>query len=189
MGTRTAVTTVRAALEIAIKNVLDASDTASAKTSIGDTVSQVFKTGTTADKADRVFCRKALTVDEAGSPTSIDLFAFGSQNMGAGAGLDGLGQALSFVEIVAVMIKNYSTSAGNLIVGGEGTAAAWNSLFASQTSAPDDSALVIMPDGLFVICAPPDPAYVVANTTNHLLGIDSSAGVATYDIYIIGRSA
>lgn len=189
MGTRTVVAKVRGSLNVALKNDIDTDETAMARAALGEALTVAFTSGTTANTADRVFCRKALTVDEASDPTTIDLHDFASQNMGAGAGLDGLGQTLGFVEVVALLIKNHSDSAGNLLVGGEGTAAAWNTLFKSQTAALDDAMMVIKPGGFLLVVAPPDPAYAVADSTNHLLDIDSTSGVCTYDIYILGRSA
>jgi len=43
--------------------------------------------------------------------------------------------------------------------------------------------------GLFLLAAPDDPAYAVADTSNHLLRVNASGGNITYDIAILGRNA
>lgn len=115
----------------------------------------------------------------------IDLFDFGSLNTGAGAGLDALGQALSLADIVAILVRNRSTSAGNLLVGGEGSTAAWNSLF----NADDEAKIVLPPGAIFLACSPSNTAWAVADSSNHLLTMGAPAGAVTYDIYLLGRDS
>ena len=185
MGTRSlSPISVQAKLTTTIQNLLDASSTGTVAVDVGDTITKSPTSGTAADKADRCWTDKGRTLTS-GNSEDIDVYDFGSLDIGAGAGLDPLGQALALAEIVAMLIQNSSASAGDLVVGGKGTTAAWNSLF----NADDDAVLVIKPGGFVLLYAPTDPAYAVADTANHLLKMAASGGDVTYDIHILGRSA
>lgn len=143
-----------------------------------------FVTGTAAGQADRVWEDVDRTLTGATSE-NIDMYDLGSIDIGAGAGKDGAGQALALVEICGLLIVNDSESVGDITVGGEGSGAAWNSLF----SGSDAYTLGPIPPGGFVLIVnPANPAWAVADTTNHLLKIASSDDV-TYSIAILGRSA
>lgn len=140
--------------------------------------------GTSASMADRAWTSTSRSLSGATSE-DIDMYDLASINIGAGAGLDPLGQSWATVEVVAVMITNDSTSTGNLTVGGKAATTAWNSPF----SASDDYTFgPIMPGGVLLFASPANPAYAVADVSNHLLKIASSAS-ATYTISILARSA
>jgi len=142
--------------------------------------SAAFTSGTTANKADLFYQEidRALT-----SASNDDLDVYDMAVFDAATDL--LGNTITHVEICAVAIRNQSGSAGNLVLGGEGSAAAWNSMF----SASDTATITIHPGGFFMLVAPDDPAYAVADTSNHLLRVNASGGDITYDISILGRSA
>lgn len=141
--------------------------------------------GTTADKADFVWSDTGRTITSAGSE-SIDLYDLGSIDIGGGAGKDGLGQAVTLAEIVAIIVVNTSASAGNLIIGGEASAAAWNSPFNGSDTA---TAGPFPPDSFWYLYSSADPAFAVADTSNHLLKLAASGGDVTYDIAVLGRTA
>ncbi len=145
----------------------------------------VFTDGTTEGKADKAWKISGRTISSGGSE-NIDVYDGGTIDVGAGAGRDNLGQAIAFAEIVGFLIVNRDTSAGNLIVGGEGSAAAWNSPFNAS-----DTATVgpIAPGGFLYMATKADPAFAVADTSNHLLKLAASGGNVTYDVQFIGRSA
>ncbi len=136
--------------------------------------------GTTANKADRWYFEidRALT---SASNDDLDVYDFAVFDNAT----DALGNAITLAEIVAVIVRNQTTSAGNLVLGGNGTTAAWNSVF----SASDTATITLHPGGIFLVAAPDDPAYAVADTSNHLLRVNASGGNITYDIGILGRSA
>lgn len=136
--------------------------------------------GTTANKADRFFVDTDRVLAE-DADDALDLYDLA----GFDRATDLVGNAVTFAEIVGLMVRNKSTSAGTLVLGGEGSAAAWNSLF----SASDTYTMDIKPGGFVLVAAPGDPAYAVADTSNHLLNVNASGGGITYDIVIIGRSA
>lgn len=142
--------------------------------------------GTVAEKADKLWYSTGRTLTQ-NNNESIDVYDFASLDIGAGSGEDPLGGALALAEIVAIMIVNRSTSAGKLLIGGEGTAAAWNSLF----NASDSSVLgPIGPGGFVLIVDPNATSFAVADSSNHLLKIaENNTGAVTYDIAILGRSA
>lgn len=147
-------------------------------------------TGTGPDQVDRVFSSFGRTLVQSGTET-LDVQDFTGLDAGAGAGNDQLGQAVSLAEIVLIALYVHPTSktaasVGSLIVGNDGTTAAWNSMF----NGDDTAALTILNGGFFVGGAPPAASWAVATTTNHLLLItESGAGAVTYDIMIAGRSA
>jgi hypothetical protein len=114
----------------------------------------------------------------------LDLYDLGSIDIGAGAGKDALGQTFTLAEVVALCVYLHPTSAGNLLVGGKATSAAWTSPFSANTDK-----LTLKPGGIFFLFAPTDPAYAVVDSTNHLLKLEASGGACTYDVAVLGRSA
>lgn len=139
--------------------------------------------GTTANAADRVWVATRSLVGA--TSENIDLYDLGSLDIGAGAGLDALGQAWSIAELVGLMVINATTSTGTITIGGEGSGNAWNSAFGGSDSATFGP---IGPGGCVFALNPVDPAWAVADSSNHLLKIASSANV-TYSICLLGRSA
>jgi hypothetical protein len=167
-----------------IVNTLDASSTAAPSVTLGEALTQTFVTGTVADAIDRVWSDKGRTITS-GNDDPIDVYDLGVIDVGSGAGLDALGQSLAFAEITTIMVHNLSTSSGDIIVGNESTAATFNTPFAGS----DTGAVTIKPGGIFFLSSPTNPAYAVADTSNHLLNINAPSGNVTYDIHIAGRSA
>lgn len=154
----------------------------------GTSGSVTLEDGTAANKADKVWFDEGRTLTGT-TPEDIDLYDFGSIDIGGGAGKDPLGGTLALAEIVCLMITNSSSSTGNIFVGGKNATTAWNSALAIGGVA-DDTAQVgpIKPGGGMLIWNVTDPAMAVADTTNHLLTITPTAN-ATYNIYVLGRSA
>lgn len=182
MGTRSAKASIRVEIETLIRNLLaTGGPITEQRRALLEEID--FTTGTTANKCDRILVSegRALAV---GSET-VDLYDLASLNIGAGAGLDGLGQAWVAAEIVGIIVRNNDAD-GTLYVGGEGTTAAFNSMFGGS----DDGKVTVPPGGMFMLVAPGDPAFAVADSSNHLLKIEAvTADVASYDLYILARSA
>lgn len=131
-------------------------------------------TGTTAGKADLVF-----------SDTRT-LAASASENLDLAGGLsDAFGAALTFAEVVAILVRASEANTNDVVIGG----AASNAFSAPFGAATDK--LVIKPGGYVLLVAPGDPAYPVTAGTGDLLKVANSAGSTgvTYDIIIVGRSA
>ncbi len=175
---------IRAVLEASLENVIDG--VVSATVAMGKEFSPATRlgSGTTANNADRYYqdASRALT---SGTDEDLDLFDFGARDIGAGAGRSPLGQLNTWAELVSILVVNEATSAGDCHVGGEGSAAAFNTLF----NGVDASLVVVKPGGIFFMFAPTDPAYAIADSTNHLLTVAAVGGDITYSIYLIGRSA
>jgi len=148
----------------------------------GEQNSVTFTGGTGANQANRVWPSENRILSTSASEL-IDVYDFGTLDIGSGAGKDQHGGSLALTGIKGFYVKNRSTSAGNLLVGGEGTTAAWNSLFNGS-----DTALISLPPGAIVMITNPSSAgYAVADTTNHLLKIAAdSGGAVAYDIAIVG---
>lgn len=143
---------------------------------------QAFTDGDSANEADAYWASRGRTL-ASGANESIDLYDFGTLDIGAGAGLDPVGQAITLAGVVGFIIHNKSDSVGTLTVGAEGSAAAWNSPFAGA----DDEAGLVVPPGSIRAFADPITALAVADSSNHLLKIAASGGAVEYDIIIIGR--
>jgi hypothetical protein len=178
----TLTSAVRVNMSAVLQNVLNNSlGTAAANIELASVFT--LTDGTTTDKADKVWASTGRTLSGTADET-IDVYDFGSLDIGAGAGKDPLSGTLALAEIAFIIVVNRSTSTGTLTIGADGTTAAWNSPF----NADDDAALTLKPGMIFLIGGGADPAFAVADTSNHLLKMASSANL-TYDIYIIGRSA
>lgn len=166
-----------------IKNTIDGSDISAP--AMGRDFKPTLSSGTTADKADRFWYDSGRTITSASSE-DIDVYDLGSIDLGAGAGKDALGQTWTVAEIVALIVVNETASAGSLLVGGKSATTAWNSPFGGSD---DDAFIELKPGGSLILFAPSDPAYAVADTTNHLLKMAASGGNVTYAIGLLGRSA
>ena len=145
-------------------------------------------TGTGANQADRFWEAIGRTLNSAASE-DLDLYDLAAFDIGAGAGKDALGLAMSNAELVGIRIYNYETSIGNLIVGGKNTGAAFQSIFAVGGTLDDTAQLVLKPGALFSLRMRGDPAYAIADSTNHLLTFLASGGNCTFDVAFMARSA
>lgn len=186
MGTRDASLSIAASLKGLITNVLSATKTARPSAAIDQKKTIDFKTGTGPNQLDFIHCDEGRVLLDTIN-LDIDLFDLGTLDVGAGAGLDLLGQAINLAEITVIAIVNKST-AGELVVGGEGSAAAFKQFF-NNTGVPADSSITVKAGGYLLLAAPLDPAYPVTDSTNHLLRLSAAGGDQTFDILIGGRSA
>ncbi len=183
MGTRSAKASLKLDIDLLIANALGTTK-GTPKARLPKILELAFASGTTANKADRAWWSlgRALAVGS----EDFDLYDLASVDIGAGAGLDPLGQALAFAEICLLIVVNNDAD-GSLRVGGKATTAAWNSPFGGSD---DDAYILIPPGGFIVLACPSDPAWVVADTSNHLLKVEAiTADVSDYDIILLGRSA
>ena len=185
MGTRSCVATIGTQLTAVISNLLDASSTGTPQASLGKASTQaIIQSGTGAGQANRFWSDRGRTLESAATET-LDLYDFAGIDVGAGAAKDALGQDMVLADIVAIIVEVTAASAGTLLVGGDGTAAAWNSPF----NGDDAAVMPVFPGGLILLYAPTDPAYAVADASNHLLKFTASGGAVEYDIHILGRSS
>lgn len=151
---------------------------------VGEKRKKSLTNGTTADKANRYVQSIGRALADGISET-IDLYDLASLDLGTGAGEDQLGLPLAAAELVGIMIAVTSSGAGVALIGGEGTTAAFNSIF----NGSDTALVVVAAGGHFQMYNPNDPAYAITDTANHLLKIEADAGNITYDIFLIFRDA
>lgn len=138
-------------------------------------IAKTIADGTGANQGNRIFHDKRTL-----SPTTsenLDMFDF------AGA-VDPVGQPYALSRVICVIVENKNTTAGQkMLVGGEGSAAAWNSPF----NGVDTDKLSVEPGGVLVLYAGSAAGYVVTDVSNYLLKIDNPNAVALdYNIVIIG---
>lgn len=139
-----------------------------------------LSSGTTANCADRIMVNKGRSLTS-GNNVDLDMHDFANWSPTT----DPVRNVITFAEVVAFAVVSKASSAGDLIVGGNGTAAAWQSPFAAD----DTFKVTVRPGGFLFMAAPADPAYAVADTTNHLLRLAASGGNVDYDVGALGRSA
>jgi hypothetical protein len=142
--------------------------------------------GTADDQADRVWGAVGRSV-VAGAAVTLDIHDFAGEDIGGGDGNDAFGQDITLAEVCGLLAINTTvTGGGNLLVGGDGTTAAWNSPF----NGDDDALVVVPPGGAFVVQSRYDgEGFAVTDTSNHLLKLASSAGTVTYTLVVIGRDS
>ena len=159
--------------------------TSAIQTNVGKLTKTTFATGTSTSQAERMWCSLARALD-GGSDEDIDVYDLGSIDIGTGAGLDGLGEAITFSGIKGIYIENISGSAGTLHIGGEGTAAGWDSLFGATAGNAYDSYIKLAPGAIFCYMNPTAAGLTVADSTNHLLTMAAVGGALTYNIILVG---
>ena len=178
--------TMNATMKATLANSIDGgAQSASCAQGFTSKPTTTFTSGTTDSKANRIWSDTERTLTS-GNSEDIDLYDFGALDIGGGAGKDALGQTLTLAEVTGLHVYVHSTSTGSLLVGGKAAATAWNSLFGGSD---DDAFLLLKPGSTFYIDCPPDPAYAVTDTSNHLLKMAASGGDVTYDITVMGRNA
>lgn len=151
-----------------------------ASITISRIINQAFASGNQANQAEAHWASVGRELAENASET-IDLYDFGSLDIGAGEGLDPLGQALASASVRMLLIVNHADSEGTLLIGADGTTAAWNSLFNG-----DDEACMKCPPGSVRLMLDPIEGLAVEDSTNHLLKMAATGGDLKYDIYVWG---
>ena len=129
--------------------------------------------GTAIDQVDLYFSDNRSVVT--GTPDNIDLAAVLTSVYGA---------TITFVQVKLLLIKNKSTTAGEILtVGGHATAA-----FKNWVGDVTDT-IKIPPNGMFMTYGPAATAFAVTATTFDMLAVAAVAGTISYDIVILGTSA
>lgn len=142
--------------------------------------------GTGANQGDRIWSDAGRTL-ASGADESLDVYDLGSVDIGAGVGKTALGQAFALAKVVGLLVVNRSaTGGGSLTIGGNGTGAAWSSLFNGSDSATLGP---IGPGGVAFVYSPDAAGIPVTDASDHLLKFAASGGDVTYDVAILGRSA
>lgn len=132
--------------------------------------------GTGDGQASKVFHDEGRSLNS-GVNESLDIYLLNNFQVST----DPLRNIITFAGIKGIIVYNRSTSAGNLLVGGNNTAAAWSQPFNS-----DDAAKLKLPPDSGVFLFSNRAGWSVTDATDHLLRIEASGGNCTYDIILLG---
>lgn len=183
MSAQIGTTNLKFSFAALLKSVL--TDTLEVPASIGEDINLAFTNGTAENQADRGWQSESRALVSGASET-LDLYDLGSIDIGNGAGRDPLGLQQANVELVGLLIQNVGSvgNLGTLVIGGEGSAAAWASFIKSDTVVLD-----LPPRGVLFLACPYDPAWPIADVSSHLLKFAASGGNVAYKIWMLTRSA
>jgi len=180
MGTRTAVSTIKLEFKSQVKNTL--TNGVPATWSMGKAViNDTLTNGVSINQSNRAWENRDIALTSAATDT-IDLYDLGSIDIGAGAGADGVGQALVFEEIVGIIIVNESTSTGSLEVF-PNAVNGWDPIGIHTVALGG----ALPPDGMLMKYSPNTDAFDVTDASSHKIDLKASGGNLTYSIYVIGR--
>lgn len=155
---------------------------------IGNDRNLDFATGTGANQFNRGWRKHSWALADTAS-FSLDLYDLGTIDIGAGAGEDPLGLTQANTELVGMFISSQTTSVGSVLIGGEGSTAAWQSWIAVSGTLSDTAQVKLLPGAVLILVAPLASAYAIADTTNHLLKFLASGGAVTFDVDLFLRGA
>ena len=170
--------TARITLNVKADLVNTLTDGSLVEAPIRDVLTQIFANGLGDDQIDIAWESKDRTLSD-GNNEDLNLFDLSGLDLGAGSGLDPLGQSVAMTELVLLYIHNRSVAI--LTIGG----AASNELTAIFGASGDKS--IIPAWGFSLLVAPKNAGFAVTTTTD-ALRIAASGAAATYDIVVLGRS-
>lgn len=161
---------IYAAIEATLTNV-ESVATKSLQVKATDPI--VLRNGTGDDQADLIFQDQRTLA--ASTAEDLDL---------AGSLTDPFGAALTFVEVVAIIVRAAEGNTNDVVIGGDASAA-----FVGPFADASDK-VHVKPGGVAMFVAP-NTGWAVTATSADLLQVanGSSGSAVTYDITIIGRSA
>lgn len=179
MANRSASGQIQLTSKLSIKNLLDDNQSASV-THSATVLNQTLNNGLQANQINRGWGdnSRALT---SGNEETIDLYDLGSIDIGAGAGLDGLGQALAIEEIVGIIIWVSSSSDGQLAIQ-PGDTNGWTPIGTHTGNG------AIGAGGCLLKWDPTEGAFDVADGSSHTIKLSAVGGDVTYGIHVFGRS-
>ncbi len=174
---------ITAELNGVFKNVL--TDLTEVQATVGERVTLTLTDGTTTNKVNRGFMSKTRALSAASSET-LDLFDLAAIDIGSGAGRDLFGLQVNAIELVGLLVVNIGggSNTGTLRFGGEGSTAAWQAFIRSDTAYLDFPA----PSFMLIGCGA-DPAWTIADTSDHLLKITAITAAISYSIHWLTRDA
>lgn len=115
-----------------------------------------------------------------GANETIDLFDFAGEDIGAGAGRDGIGQVLVMAQVVCLYIEVVS-GPGSLAINAPAPAnpVDWIPTFSSGSALREGSELMLFHPGA--------NAFPVVDGSAHQLTLAAVGGDVVYSIYVLGR--
>lgn len=180
MGTRSATSEVKISWKSTLKNLLD--DGIPATVNHGQTlVNQQLADGVETDEANRPWEDRDREL-ASGADEDIDIFDFAGQDIGAGAGNDGTGQALTIEEVVFIAIVH---------TGGDGQLEITPSASDGWTPIGEHTVALggaLREGGVFLKHQPHAAGFDVVDGASHKINLKAVGGDLTYTIAILGRS-
>jgi len=144
---------------------------------------KTLASGIGVDQANRSWMSENRTLENTHQDT-FDLYDMSGVDIGAGAGLDALGQDIVFQEIVAIAIVNENavTAAGQLEVF-PSSSEGWDPI-GSHTVANGGA---LRGGGVLFMAQPATDGFDVDPDSSHRITCRASGGSVTYSIYIFAR--
>lgn len=191
MGTRSLSSTqLKFSMTSSIVNTLSDSATTSARSSasapIQFSLTDTVSNGVQAGEATRAWQYKNQTISSGGS-TVIDLYDFGSIDVGAGAGLDALGQSLALLEIVAIIIKNENANTVDYELEIEPDSSNGWTPIGSHTNESSGNGGALRGQGLLVKYQPSESGFLVTDASSHRISLSAVGGDVVFSIWVLGR--
>lgn len=172
---------VKLSITATARNVLSTDPALQASAAINFSHNPELSSGVSEDQANRVIDYSA-TIAASGTLV-IDLYDLGTLDMGAGAGLDLLGQAVIIEEIMLIMIKNKSAESGGVLQIAPDASNGWAPI-GSHTVANGGA---LQPDGLLLKMQTDTVGFDVADASSHRIILTATGGDVDFRLVILGR--
>ncbi len=119
-----------------------------------------------------------------GATETLDLYDFAGTDIGAGVGLDGVGQAVVHEEIMAIAIVNENAmgAAGQLEIR-PGPGNGWSPI-GIHTVATGGA---LRGQGFMLKVQPAEAGFDVTDAANHMIRFTANGGALDYSIYLLAR--
>lgn len=182
MGTRSAESEIKLVFNSTISNLLPDNRTATCQINEQVKTGKILN-GVSANQANRAWENKAIEISS-GNTLDIDLYDFGGQDIGAGSGNDGLGQAIALEEIVCLVIKQTGGTGRVEIMPTEPS----NSLTwipGGYATVSNGGALRV--GGIRMWLETDESALDVIDATSHVLRLGANGGDVVVDVWVLGR--
>jgi len=150
----------------------------------GALINLALTSGNGSSQANRAWERKSVTISS-GATVDIDLYDFAGIDIGAGEGMDALGQAMALEEIVLFVLIAESTSLGELELMPANPSNHW--ACAPALTVANGNALKA--GGALIMLQPNHQAFDVYDGDSHVIRLGANGGDCVYSLYILGRSA
>ena len=165
-----------------VKNTLtDATSTSVAQPVLN--YAPTLASGFSAGQTNRGWQSKSRVLYNGGAET-LDLYDMAGVDIGAGAGLDGVGQAIVFEEIVAIAIVNDNAVTAPGLLQIEPSSSNGFTALGSHTVALGGA---IAGQGCVFKAQPHENGFNITDASNHNLKMTAIEGPVTYSIYILAR--
>ena len=189
MGTRSATTTVDLKIQSTIKNTLDAANGLATQGTVGKAYLSgvAISDGVSINQANRAWEDRGRIIAN-GNTEDLDLYDFSNIDIGAGTGLDALGQAIVHEEIVAIIIKQTSD---DLVTGGRleimpSNPTGYVTWMPSMTVANGGAFRM---NACLFLYNPGTDAFDITDggAGSHVIRLKANGGEVTYEIMVLAR--